>query len=93
MSDIKKIKQLREMTGAGFKDCNAAIKETAGDIEKAIEKFVDFIKVDLKPEPSDNSGTTNIKNAESLFKSLGDLDYSLEIDENLILDSFDFYSN
>ena len=37
MSDIKKIKQLREMTGAGFKDCNAAIKETAGDIEKAIE--------------------------------------------------------
>lgn len=53
------------------------------DIEKAIEKFVDFIKGDLKPEPSDNSGTTNIKNAESLFKSLGDLDYNLEIDENL----------
>ena len=44
------------------------------DTEKAIEKFVDFIKGDLKPEPSDNSGQSNIKNAESLFKSLGDLD-------------------
>ena len=53
------------------------------DTEKAIEKFVDFIKGDLKPEPSDNSGQSNIKNAESLFKSLGDLDYSLEIDDNL----------
>ena len=37
MSDIEKVKQLREMTGAGFKDCNTAIKETAGDLEKAIE--------------------------------------------------------
>jgi diguanylate cyclase (GGDEF)-like protein len=53
------------------------------DTEKAIEKFVDFIKGDLKPEPSGDSGVSNIKNAESLFKSLGDLDYSLEIDENL----------
>ena len=53
------------------------------DTEKAIEKFVDFIKGDLKPEPSDNSGQSNVKNAESLFKSLGDLDYSLEIDDNL----------
>ena len=53
------------------------------DTEKAIEKFVDFIKGDLKPEPSDNSGQSNIKNAESLFKSLGNLDYSLEIDDNL----------
>ena len=53
------------------------------ETEKAIEKFVDFIKGDLKPEPSDNSGQSNVKNAESLFKSLGDLDYSLEIDDNL----------
>lgn len=53
------------------------------DTEKAIEKFVDFIKGDLKPEPSDNLGQSNVKNAESLFKSLGDLDYSLEIDDNL----------
>ena len=52
------------------------------ETEKAIEKFVDFIKGDLKPEPTDDSGQSNVKNAESLFKSLGDLDYSLEIDDN-----------
>ena len=37
MSDIEKVKKLREVTGAGFKDCNLAIKESAGDIDKAIE--------------------------------------------------------
>ena len=37
MSDIEKIKQLRQSTGAGFKDCNAAIQESRGDIDKAIE--------------------------------------------------------
>ena len=37
MSDLKKVKKLREVTGAGFKDCNLAIKESNGDIDKAIE--------------------------------------------------------
>ena len=37
MSDIKNVKKLREATGAGFKDCNLAIKDAAGDIDKAIE--------------------------------------------------------
>ena len=37
MSDIEKVKQLREATGAGFKDCNLAIKESNGDLDKAIE--------------------------------------------------------
>tara|TARA_Y100000768_G_scaffold97497_1_gene71085 strand:- start:5909 stop:6760 length:852 start_codon:yes stop_codon:yes gene_type:complete len=37
MSDIEKIKKLREATGAGFKDCNLAIKESNGDLEKAVE--------------------------------------------------------
>ena len=37
MSDIEKIKKLREATGAGFKDCNLAIKESAGDLDKAVE--------------------------------------------------------
>ena len=37
MSDIKKVKQLREATGAGFKDCNLAIKESLGDLDKAVE--------------------------------------------------------
>ena len=37
MSDIENVKKLREITGAGFKDCNLAIKESGGDIDKAIE--------------------------------------------------------
>jgi len=37
MSDIEKVKKLREATGAGFKDCNQAIKESEGDLDKAIE--------------------------------------------------------
>ena len=37
MSDIENVKKLREATGAGFKDCNLAIKESDGNIDKAIE--------------------------------------------------------
>ena len=37
MSDLDKIKKLRQSTGAGFKDCNAAIKESGGDLDKAAE--------------------------------------------------------
>ena len=37
MSDIEKIKQLRQSTGAGFKDCNSSLKESGGDIDKAME--------------------------------------------------------
>ena len=36
MSDIEKVKQLRKSTGAGFKDCNAALKEASGDLDKAL---------------------------------------------------------
>ena len=39
MSDIEKVKKLREATGAGFKDCNLAIKESGGDLDKAVEIF------------------------------------------------------
>ena len=37
MSDIENVKKLREATGAGFKDCNLAIKESNGNLDKAIE--------------------------------------------------------
>jgi elongation factor Ts len=37
MSDLEKIKQLRKSTGAGFKDCSSALKESNGDLEKAVE--------------------------------------------------------
>ena len=37
MSNIENVKKLREVTGAGFKDCNLAIKESNGNLDKAIE--------------------------------------------------------
>ena len=37
MSDLENVKKLREATGAGFKDCNLAIKESDGNLDKAIE--------------------------------------------------------
>ncbi len=37
MSDIDKIKQLRQSTGAGFNDCNNAIQEANGNLDKAVE--------------------------------------------------------
>tara|TARA_B100001057_G_scaffold324919_1_gene325118 strand:- start:86 stop:937 length:852 start_codon:yes stop_codon:yes gene_type:complete len=37
MSDVEKVKKLRVATGAGFKDCNLAIKEANGDLDKAVE--------------------------------------------------------
>ena len=37
MSDLESVKKLRSSTGAGFKDCNNALKEASGNLEKAIE--------------------------------------------------------
>ena len=37
MGNIKKIKQLRQSTGVGFKDCSVAIEEAKGDLNKAAE--------------------------------------------------------
>ena len=37
MTDIEKVKQLRVSTGAGFNDCNSALKEANGDLDKASE--------------------------------------------------------
>ena len=36
-NSLDKVKQLREITGVGFKDCKNAIDETKGDIDKAID--------------------------------------------------------
>ncbi|MCJ7802476.1 MAG: elongation factor Ts, partial [Candidatus Marinimicrobia bacterium] len=35
--DAKRVKELREKTGAGMMDCKKALMETEGNIEKAIE--------------------------------------------------------
>ena len=37
MSDLENVKKLRQSTGAGFKDCNLALKEANGNLEKAAE--------------------------------------------------------
>ena len=37
MSIVEKVKKLRVATGAGFKDCNLAIKDANGDLDKAVE--------------------------------------------------------
>jgi len=37
MSNLEKIKQLRQSTGAGFKDCSSALDESKGDLNKAAE--------------------------------------------------------
>ena len=37
MPDVEKIKKLRNLTGAGFKDCSAALLESNNSIDKAIE--------------------------------------------------------
>ena len=34
---LEKVKKLRQSTGAGFKDCNSALKESNGDLDKAAE--------------------------------------------------------
>ena len=36
-SHLNKIKKLRELTGVGFADCNTAINQCSGDIEKSIK--------------------------------------------------------
>ena len=38
MADIsaQAVKQLRELTGAGFMDCKRALEETDGDVDKAV---------------------------------------------------------
>jgi len=56
----------------------SSIIDLSRETEKAIEKFVDYIRGALS---SDSSG--ELETAEALFKSLGSIDYSLEIDENL----------
>lgn len=37
MTDLKQIKELRELTGAGMMDCQKALEESGDDMEKAVE--------------------------------------------------------
>ena len=37
MSTLEKVKELREITGAGMQDCKTALSQNNNDIEKAVD--------------------------------------------------------
>ena len=61
-----------------IKDLNT-ILTLSRETETAIERFVDFIKGDLNEKSAEDAEQGQIQNAESLFRSLGDIDYSLSL--------------
>ena len=71
-----------DLSAECIKDLNT-ILTLSRETETAIERFVDFIKGDLNEKSIEDSEQGQIQNAESLFRSLGDIDYSLEIDDHL----------
>ena len=66
MSDLEKIKKLRQSTGAGFKDCNEALKESLGNIGKAIEilRVKGISKASKKMSREANEGVVAISSDE-----------------------------
>jgi len=67
MSDIEKVKQLRKSTGAGFKDCNAALEESKGDLDKAVEilRIKGISKASKKMSRVANEGVVAISGDEN----------------------------
>ena len=62
MAEIEKIKKLRSLSGAGFKDCGLALDESCGNIEKAIEilRVKGISKASKKMSRSANEGVIAI---------------------------------
>ncbi len=62
MSDLESVKKLRSTTGAGFKDCNSALKEASGNLEKAIEilRIKGISKASKKMSREANEGLVSI---------------------------------
>ena len=59
-----------------------SIIDLARETEKAIEKFVDYIR-GVALEGDEEGVSSQVESAEALFKSLGSIDYSVDLDENL----------
>ena len=76
MSDIEKVKKLRQSTGAGFKDCNSAIKESGGDLDKAIEilRVKGISKASKKMSRDAKEGVVAISGDEKNTKTIQQLD-------------------
>ena len=72
MSDLESVKKLRSTTGAGFKDCNSALKEASGDLEKAIEilRIKGVSKASKKMSREANEGIIYIFGDEKKTSSL-----------------------
>ena len=54
----------------------------ARETETAIEKFVDYIRGEEVDEKNNNT-SNQIESAEALFKSLGDIEYSISLDDDI----------
>ena len=76
MSDIEKVKKLREATGAGFKDCNLAIKESNGDLDKAVEilRVKGISKASKKMSRDAKEGLVAISGDEKKTKTVAEKD-------------------
>ena len=67
------------MNEESLKDLQSII-DLSRETETAIENFVDYIRGEATKT---SGGNSQLESAESLFKSLGDINYSLELDESL----------
>ena len=68
-----------DLSEESLKDLQSII-ELSRETETAIENFVDYIRGEAIKT---SDGDSQLESAESLFKSLGDINYSLELDESL----------
>ena len=85
-SNFENIKKLRELTGAGFKDCNNAIKESKGDIAKSIEylRVKGITKASKKMKRSAKEGLiciTNSNDASSIIEINSETDFVAKNEE------------
>ena len=62
MADLEKIKKLRTLSGAGFKDCSLALQDSNGELDKAIEilRVKGISKASKKMSRSANEGVIAI---------------------------------
>ncbi len=88
MSDLESVKKLRSSTGAGFKDCNSALKEASGNLEKAIEilRIKGVSKASKKMSREANEGLISIygdKNKTSIIEINCETDFVAKNDDFL----------
>ena len=88
MTDLESVKKLRSSTGAGFKDCNSALKEASGNLEKAIEilRIKGVSKASKKMSREANEGLVSIcgnENKTSIIEINCETDFVAKNDDFL----------